>query len=171
MITHAMIMGIAEVHTTSQKWMQSWVYLTLPKVKHTQKQWRSHQEISDFAHHWTENKCALSFLFCYITASTLQVLQWRRWIPNTVQSQEKAVVNTIYELSQKMPTRDSVASDLHWITHYTVKTREKTVIKWVTIKYNTFTWLPILEAKRGTWKIDHLVKYLSQAKPDSIPST
>lgn len=62
MITHATIMGIVEVYTTSGKRMQSWVYLTLPEVKPTQRQWRSYQEISGFLHHWTEKKCVLSFL-------------------------------------------------------------------------------------------------------------
>lgn len=62
MITHAMMMGIAEVYTTCGKRMKSWVYLTLPEVKPTQRQWRSYQEISGFLHHWTEKKHALSFL-------------------------------------------------------------------------------------------------------------
>lgn len=129
MITHATTMVIVEVYSTSGKRMQSWVYLTLPEVKPTQRQWRGYQEISEFLHHWigkeTKKKNPHAFVFSYIPPSILQILQRGRWIPNPVQSHKKAVVITIYELSQQTPRSDSVATGLHWITHYTVRTREK----------------------------------------------
>lgn len=73
-----------------------------------------------------ERKETCTFVFSSIPPSTLQILQRGRWIPNPVQSQKKAVVITIYELSQQTPRSDSVASDLCSITHYTVRTRQKT---------------------------------------------
>lgn len=59
-----------------------------------------------------DRKETCAFIFSYIPPSTLQVLQRGRWILNPVQSQKKAVVITIYELSQQTPRSDSVASDL-----------------------------------------------------------
>lgn len=131
MITHATIMGIVEVYTTSGKCMQSWVYLTLPEVKPTQKQWRSYQEISKFLHHWTEKTRALSFLVHPSFDPSNSPKRQMDPKPCAV-SEEGSGHHHLW--TEPANTKKSVASDLCWITHYTVRTKQKTELS------NMFPW-------------------------------
>lgn len=54
-----------------------------------------------------DRKETCTFVFSDVPPSTLQILQRGRWISNPVQSQKKAVVISIYELSQQTPRSDS----------------------------------------------------------------
>lgn len=152
MISHSITMGIAGVFTAPEKWMLSWVYLTLPEVKH----------VESLAIFITAQKIQGSFLFSYIPASTLQIFQRSRCNPGTAHSREKAVVTTIYELSQRMPRKVSMFSNLCWITLYAVKARDQTKRLKRTPQLRTHSRHTHKKKGRGGWNIRERVCHTSR---------